>query len=135
METRQAHVTRGLAQGRRATVLSGPGKANPGLGRTLDQYAVDARSVYPGAALVSVVVARFMNPTYGSGSNQSAIGATLLHSTYGYLPTSPDDDWIIRASAATDHIAQAAQPTSLCPAICSLGMNANTYTTYLRVYC
>ncbi|EUC65968.1 cytochrome P450 family protein, partial [Rhizoctonia solani AG-3 Rhs1AP] len=40
-----------------------------------------------------------------------ALGATLLYSTYGYLPTSPDDDWIARASAATDHIAQAAQPT------------------------
>ncbi|CUA71919.1 O-methylsterigmatocystin oxidoreductase [Rhizoctonia solani] len=40
-----------------------------------------------------------------------AFGATLLYSTYGYLPTSPDDDWIIGASAATDHIAQAAQPT------------------------
>ncbi|CAE7100556.1 unnamed protein product [Rhizoctonia solani] len=40
-----------------------------------------------------------------------AFGATLLHSTYGYLPTSTDDDWIVAASAATDNIAQAAQPT------------------------
>ncbi|KAH7318825.1 cytochrome P450 [Rhizoctonia solani] len=41
-----------------------------------------------------------------------AFGATLLHSTYGYLPSSPDDDWIVAASATTEHIAQAAQPTN-----------------------
>ncbi|CAE6469330.1 unnamed protein product [Rhizoctonia solani] len=40
-----------------------------------------------------------------------ALGATIPHSRYGYLPTSPNDDWIVAASAATDHIAQAAQPT------------------------
>ncbi|CAE6418520.1 unnamed protein product [Rhizoctonia solani] len=57
-------------------------------------------SVYSGRAQIPAV-----------SDKDIAFGATLLHSTYGYLPTSPNDDWIVAASAATDHIAQAAQPT------------------------
>ncbi|CAE6377442.1 unnamed protein product [Rhizoctonia solani] len=89
-------------------------KANPGLGRALIKCAIYTRGIYSGAAIVSIVFAEF---TYVLASapclffDWSALGATLLHSTYGYLPTSPNDSWIADASAATDHIAQAAQPT------------------------
>nr|AVZ23839.1 cytochrome P450 [Thanatephorus cucumeris]QDJ74245.1 cytochrome P450-5 [Thanatephorus cucumeris] len=64
---------------------------------------------------IRALVGRLLNtPSTLEAFNQElrfALGATLLHATYGYLPTSPDDLWITDATTATDHIAQAAQPT------------------------
>ncbi|KAG9099261.1 hypothetical protein FRC06_005458 [Ceratobasidium sp. 370] len=40
-----------------------------------------------------------------------ALGSGIMYAIYGYIPQSKDDEWLKAAHAATNHTAQAAQPT------------------------